>query len=462
MKKSKLILLAILLLVLSGCTSIDGYWGKVLVQKSGVLDDKDYQEYQRLVEENKLNEEGYYIGTDQLDKDLSEEKSGVHVTFADNRYLTIYYSKDAEHTQPIRTEDCYLEPGDRIYLVSEESNNPNTNLYGLAAFRIYEYDAEGNRGDLLYSGAAMDGLVYEIPADFEGTEISILPIGAYQNRVLIFNDYYRDEDGTIQGFSEAGKWAVSGETYEEDYAEISSLGEYIVRYTYDAEKYFYVASEPECFMQNSEKGIVEFYEESNATEDTKYYYVELHPYLTLSIQLDEAGEISLNGNEKETIKKDKTWTNESLKYGDKIIIETSGKYEIIGGDYRHIQESSDPINGGYRYILKVVQETSSDTANRKIYTVTLDSSAKYGECVYIMDGKEVNGTIDIEEGKKLTLKYTITDSDYKFAQRTGGVIGFLKGILNDKEQTVSITITADLDGTVIRPDETFQIIKKEG
>lgn len=318
-------------------------------------------------------------------------------------------------------------------------------------------DAEGKRKSELSRGAMENGKVYEIPLEYNGTEIAIFPIGQYENRLLTLDDYYITDEGEFRELTSIGTWEVDGKRYDESQAEISSLGGYIVRYTYDTENYFYVDSEPECFSQNSEEGRVEFWE-SGITEENKRYSVELHPYLTVSIQLDEQGTISLNGQAAEAVKKNKIWTAK-LQYGDKIVIETTGSYTIVDGDYQHIQETADPlINGVSRYTLTVTQEQAANT-NRKIYTVTLDPNAKYGECIYTLDGEVVSGTIRVKEGQKLTLKYTITNNDYDFKQESSGIMGFLGGIFKEKG-TIEISITAEWDGKTIRPDEQFTIVKK--
>ncbi len=465
MKKITIFIAVLAMILLSGCAGMDGCWEKVLLQQSGIAEDEDYRKYQELAENGELNEDGYYTGVDEIEKDGLETEvvqGQVHVTFAKNGYLTICYYKDTACEYPIEEEECYLNPGECIYAGEVESSNQYSGLYDLAEFRVYEYDADGNR-ELLFKSAE-NGLVYQIPADFKGTELSILPIGEYQNRKLFLRDYYIDSYGEEQDLTSAGTWKVDGKEFENGTAKISSLGGYIVTYTYDKENYFYVTSEPDYFSQNSGQGVVQFWE-AGTTEENESYSVELHPYLTISIQLDEEGTIKFNDEEGETVKRNKTWTKK-LQYGDKILIDTKGGYEIIDGDYQYIQESVDPLaNGVSRYTLRVIQEAAQEqmvsSDNRSLYTVTLNSDAKYGECIYMLDKEEVSGKIKVKEGQKLTLTYTITSEGYEFKQRSDGIVGFFKGILNSTEQTIEIPITAELDGMTIYPDEKFTIGKKK-
>lgn len=141
MKRLRMLIVGLLVVMLAGCAATNGTVEKMLLQKSGVAEDEDYQEYQRLMEENKLDEEGYYAGWEGEENGNADEELAqgtVHVTFADNRYLRIDYYKDAELTQPIREDACYLEPGDCIYAAEPESTNPYSNMYKLLEFRVYE------------------------------------------------------------------------------------------------------------------------------------------------------------------------------------------------------------------------------------------------------------------------------------------------------------------------------------
>ncbi len=73
---------------------------------------------------------------------------------------------------PINPENCYVNPGDTLYAKVIECNNPNSNLYKLAEYRIVEYDNDGNV-EKQHQQTVTDGILeYEIPSNVGGTEMS--------------------------------------------------------------------------------------------------------------------------------------------------------------------------------------------------------------------------------------------------------------------------------------------------
>ena len=77
-----------------------------------------------------------------------------------------------------------------------------------------------------------------------------------------------------------------------------------------------------------------------------------------------------------------------------------------------------------------------------------------------LDGKEVSGEVQLQEGQELTLTYKITDKKCSFADKSDGAGGFIRDLFKPKERTISIPITANLDGTTVSPDDWFNIVKK--
>lgn len=458
-------------LSLSGCTDVDNYLEQLILEKSGILEDEDYQQYQWLLEEGKLDQDGCYADPRFVEEDeISQEtpEAQVHVTFADNRYLKVKYYKNADLTEEIDTTNCYLNAGDCIYASDAESINPNSNLYQLEEYRILEYDSDGNRKDEQFQSTADSDLVYQIPATYSGTDLSIIPIGEYQDRNLSMETYYTDDEGkqyTLQG---AGIWSINGIECKDSTTYISSIESYILKYTYDKENYFYVGCDPKCFTDNPmEAGFIEFWE-AEPTDDNIDYSIELHKYLSLSIQCDAEWTISLNQGEEETLKKNKIWDFNNLKYGDVITINTKGNCTITSGDYQHVKASKEPLANGTRYILKITKECEDNMANTlgesvsidRTFNIILDDTCNYGECTYELDGKKVSGKIEARESQELTVTYKITDSDYTFAEEPEGIGGFLHSIFKDPEQTSTIPITADIDNTTIHADEWFDIVRK--
>ena len=201
-------------------------------------------------------------------------------------------------------------------------------------------------------------------------------------------------------------------------------------------------------------------------DEDKSYSVELHELMDIAIETEKAARIKANGSEIET--KGNKCSIDKLKYGDEIIIETAGEC-TIDGDYQHISAIKDPISSGYRYTLRVTRESIGNTADElngiinviHTFDVNLDPACEYGNCIYEIDGDEVSGEVKVKEGQKLTLTYEIKDEDYTFADKSDGIRGVIHNIINSSERTVTIPVNSEIDGTTIRPDEMFNIVRKE-
>ena len=168
----------IVVLSMTACSSLD------LLKKSGIMQDSDYQEYQSLYDAGELNEAGEYVFESDHDNNpdgLNTPQGSIHVTFADNRYLKIEYFRNESMTESIDIDSCYLDPGDSIYGSLLGFNNPGSDDYDLAGYRIVQIFEDGSRMTLTESEADANGLVFEIQKDFTGNELSVIPLGHYFN-----------------------------------------------------------------------------------------------------------------------------------------------------------------------------------------------------------------------------------------------------------------------------------------
>lgn len=471
MKKAFVLILTFTMLLLSGCSAVDTKLEQAILEKSGILEHEDYLQYQQYQEAGRLDKNGQYVDTNLHENPTNNQEKPdgkIHITFAENRYLKIWYYTDATMTTPIDTNVCYLNPGDTLYAKVIECTNPNSNLYRLAEYRIVEYDAEGNVKKEHQQKVEDGTLKYEIPTNFTGTEMSVIPVGEYPDRNLSMSVYYIDDNGNECSLGNAGTWSINNENVEGNTAKISPIESYVLKFAYDTKNYFYVGCEPDCFTKEPETaGFVEFWE-AEPTDADMNYRVELHQFLQLSLKFSDEAKVRINQGEIETVKKNKVWNPGKLQYGDSITIETAGECTITGGDYQHISATKDPIIDGYRYTLKVVQDTESNTANvltmtidvKRIFNVTLDTNCDYGTCKYKLDGDAVSGEVQVQEGQELTLTYKITKDNYAFIEKSEGLGGFIHDLFKASERTVTIPITADLEGTTIDADDWFDIAKK--
>ena len=197
MKRVFVLIMTFTMLLLAGCSAVDAKLEQALLEKSGILEQEDYLQYQQYQEKGCLDEDGQYFDPD-LDVITSNERekpSGkIHITFAENRYMNIRYYADSSMKTPINTTSCYLNPGDRLY-AKVKYLNPNSTIYKLAEYRIMEYDADGIVKNESIQEVKDGVLEYEIPTNFTGTEMSIIPVGEYPNRNLSMSVYYVDDSG---------------------------------------------------------------------------------------------------------------------------------------------------------------------------------------------------------------------------------------------------------------------------
>lgn len=324
------------MLILGGCTQIDRRMEEAILQKSEIPADAGYLRYQRWKADGKLDRDGYYNGTEGESVCGAENnplQKQVHVTFAENCFLRVRYYYDAACSEPVDPADCYLNPGECIYAPPPECENPYSNRYMFAGFRICEYTDEGSRaGELQRSGGG--NLVLEVPRGYTGRELSVEPLGEYRERMLSFTAYCVDADGTqreIPAFS--GTWLVNGETCQGGTAAINPSISYRVSYQYDRELYYYAASVPRCFSYDDEAGVAAF-AEATAFDDCERYSLELRRYLTAVFTCDFSCSLfgrkavrSIRINDAERKLQDNMIGR--LKSGDVITIEIAHNYRLL-------------------------------------------------------------------------------------------------------------------------------------
>lgn len=341
------------LFILTGCSDINAYMSELVTDKliQKISGDEDYEKYLSLKEEGMLTEDGYYSNEDvRIETDLPDTTGKVHVTFAENVYLSVTYYYDAELTHPIDVSTCYLDAEDCIYAsapVVRDSSNP---AYRFSGFRVWKYDSNGKRTGEISADNTEKNLVIKIPEDTSVTELSIEPVGFYEDKVLSLKDYCLDEKGNRQELT--GTWKINEETYTGNTAEISSVIPYTVQYQYDEREYFFVASTPDCFSYNDSGGEVNFYKSAGLYADN-CYSVELHPYIDAVIDTDEFMPMTIKVNGKE---QSLPVTLDKLRFGDTVTIETSSAYKTVC-DQIQLPEP-ERLNDGYRFTLTVPENVS--------------------------------------------------------------------------------------------------------
>ena len=250
-----------LLLFLSGCTEakqrIQEYLESQMMAESKLQENEDYLRYRNYEENNLLAEDGLPLEVQQKtgfhNEDIEETTGSVHVTFAYNPFISVYYSSE-ENSKTQLGSECYLKPGDTIYCKTPQAANENSSTYHFLEFRIYEYDSENNRGKQPVVSDGKNHVVYKIPIDFKGKELSIEPIGKFENRILNLHDYYIDSSGKNNEMT--GLWIVNEKDVQGTVAEADSTDELRVEYQFDSSNYYVSKAEPTP-LSNSE-GIIKY------------------------------------------------------------------------------------------------------------------------------------------------------------------------------------------------------------
>lgn len=377
---------AVCVLMLSGCSAA----GASLLRNSDIITEEDYQSYMELWNSKQLDGEGHYIAKELEDETpFSPPAGSIHVTFAENAYISVEYYSDAALKKPIDLSQCYMMPGETIYASEPVCRHPSSNRYRFDRFCIYSYDVEGNRGEEIPCKVNESSpLAIQIPENYEGTDLAVVPAGKYENRQLELSDHYIDNVGQPQELD--GTWIVNDAAVSSDILTVTPTEALAVDYQYDPAKYSFVASNPSSFYH--EKGLVRF-EVVNATEEIDTYSVELRP-LEGRFLFDPSNFKIKNG----TV---------TFKYLDQVV--TGAEYIPDGGI---LQYTANP-NSGYL----CANRTSSHTG--RIYVNTSDpdkTNAEIREAVkFYSDGRvqvglprPVGGTIEYTANGKPLMGDTCT------------------------------------------------------
>lgn len=468
MQKHNFILLSSVVLM-TGCAQVDSGIENVIFDKSGIMENADYQEYKQMEDKGQLDEDGYYIIQEVNNEtvDTGDHEGKVRVSFGNNSYLTVNYFSDEDLKEQITGNKSYIEPGDFIYAKLKKTSNENSNMYCLSEYQIIEFDQDGSVSDKYAVTPENDVMKLQIPKDFDGSGISIMPVGSYPNRVIEMEVYFLDECGRMRTLRDAGTWYNGKKALNYDSAEFSPTESYSLRYEFDKENYFFVSCLPSPLTDDPQEfGFISF-KEAEPTDSNTKYSVQLHRYLSLTIKVSEDATVKVNQSDKINIKKNSEWTSNKLKFGDVISISTMGNCDITNGDYRYVTVDKSLENSENKFTFTVNNEAGENTSDESspvninhIYEIDLIDTGKYGTATYKLDGKKVAGSVQIKEDQKLTITYKITDNNYKFKNGSEGLGGFFHDLVAGNERTVTIPITVDLDQVSVYPDDRFEIVKK--
>ena len=407
MKKLILLSLIIVLSVIA-CLGIKGdvlqlFESKVLSQ-SGIQADDNYSKYQQLIQDNKLNENGIFsdeiiddMDPNNLELSTTETNGKILVTFAANSRANVYYYLDSTFTQPIK-DSCYLNPGDNIYVKQIQYKDNYSLMYSLKEFEVYGFNIDGQRGKMIGEVPVSENLVITIPEDYEGSNVSVVPVGEMKKVSISLNDNYIDSNNEMHNLS--GVWYIDGLPTQEDLVEVGTVNQYLIEYSYDDSEYYVAESTPKAFKDKD--GLVEF-ELSVLYEDISNYSVTLIKYSDLIFN----GKFN-NGIEKILVNGESDLLEDniisSLKRNDIIVVETKKDYVI--NNRKLILEAEEKLkDGNNKYTFRVPE----DTVLTEFELGVADKTGNY-EYAFINNGStelrysKTNGQEIISEGETVAEK----------------------------------------------------------
>lgn len=208
-------------LVLSGCSAAEAKANTLRFFR--IISDEECQSYIDLANNGQLDADGSYIAGELNDaSEFLPPEGSVHVTFAQNNYIHVQYYADADLKKPVDTKQCYLMPGDRIYASEPVCDHPSSKWYKFDRFCVYAHDGDGKRAqELSWNDAEGSALVLRVPEEPAAAEISVTPMGIYEDRILELTDHCIDSMGRQQELS--GTWIVNDQETASAKIEVSPV-----------------------------------------------------------------------------------------------------------------------------------------------------------------------------------------------------------------------------------------------
>ena len=454
MRKRVFLVLGICMMALVGCgleenpisecfnTRVE----KSIINSMDAEDDEDYAQYEEIVQENEIDEEGYFKSA-EVNYSILQDSDAVHVTFARNSYITVQYFSKEDMAEELNPNGAYLHGNDCIYAVISEVNNPNTGAYEFSGFEVWEFDENNQKKRELEAASFENGLVYRIPEDFDGKEIAIVPLGEYIVRNILLNDYERDNNGAERAL--AGTWSVNGDTTTGNSASVNPVANYTVTYRYDPEMYVFVSSEPECLYNNETDGIVSF-EEISAEQNVDSFSVELHK---------KSGDQEFDPDKYRVEHAEITYFYQGLEIESPIFIPDDGKIEY---EVKNVEEGYW-VPGNLKGEIEpgeISEMIGNLICKKEKVKVTLPQPDRGGTITYTLDGKVVAGdSVEALIGSEIQMTFTCKNGwscevedgvAYKVLPKEVQRINIEGKDVNDifTEQQYKPTITVTLDKSI--------------
>ena len=369
-----------------------------------IKDNEGYQSYKDIEEKHLLDDDGFY--KEPSITKSSDNPGATIVTFAKNNFINARYFTDRSHKDEITEGFYYALPGSSIY-AEVEVNNKQRDNYEFSGFELFEFkDQERVNNDTLKADYSSNGEVLHIPEDYQGTDISIMPMGHYVNKTIKLNDYFLDDQENEHNMD--GEWQVNDALVLDDHFEINPFASYIVSYRYDPKLYFFVNSTPAAFYFNELDGQIIFSQKSNF-DQAEDYEVKLHQYMSRSIVSDKDRVVSLD-DERKNLRANETWTIDNLKYGQTITVQTDKKWENLENSQEFVLTGEKQLADStykYQYTLRVPEQDGAFLLKPSDYTY------EHGKVTFKCYGSVVTNEMYVNKGSRIYYEQADADEGYR-------------------------------------------------
>lgn len=402
MKKVTVLFLGLCIIMLTGCgkkedaisTYLNSFLRNSVMKSSNIETDEGYLKYKEISQNEAINSDGYY-SSDDVDYSVLGDSDAVHVTFATNSYITVAYFDNPAKSSALDLGGAYLHGNDCIYAEVIEISNPNTDAYKFKGFEVWEFDENGKKKRALVTEPSDDGLVYQIPKEFKGREISIVPLGEYVLRNIELKDYYKDNNGVERLID--GIWIINEDKTTNNSTSISPVASYTVTYMYDPNAYVFVSSNPKCLYNSEIDGTVSF-EEFSADQEINSFSVELRI---------KNGDLEFDPDKYKVEHAEIEYRYQGVIITEPTFIPNGSK---ISYEVKEVDEGYWVPGGkikGEIEISSVSEVITNLVCKAEKVKVILPQPEKGGTITYSMDGKVLSGgSVEVLIGSEISMTFT--------------------------------------------------------
>ncbi len=449
MKKSFVVLTILaMIFCLNGCSVAENHIKNTLLEKSGIIQDENYINYQQQLTQGKIDSSGYYDETSGM-----EDYGTIKVTCASNSNLIVEYYLDSEKKMQIDTSNLFLNPGDTLYANVKINPNISSSSYKFARFDAYDFDSTNSRIKLDWNTICeADAAEIQIPADYSGNDLLLEPIGEFIPREVTLRDFYKDDNDIEKDLTYT--WFVNDETYDEEApVKINPVSSYVISYEYDPKEYFFVNSDPECFS-NVDGTVVFYQKESN--DPTENYTVELHKYLTVDLPSSLERTITLKrsfGEIKEMIQNG-SYELTNLKYGEKVVIETNKKWDELEENREILLTNTERLrDDSYRYTLIVPEKGGEFSFDPALY-----EDIEHGTLTFKCFGSTVNGPQLLAPGTRIYYEEKEAEDGYWLSPGEHCVVVSDEETTKNELESIRFSVQKQTKVSLIQPDKGGSVV----